>query len=153
MTRTTDWDAVLTSSPVNTDAALTRDGRGKGWVPEVRQSLGHVRSHAPLPMKPAITGVDLTGFRCGKLTVVGLADMPERNAKRPAAWVVRCVCGYYETRTAKALRSPEYAAKAACNECTYLRELKAGRVVRPTVAERTKSKGTAPSQTREDQPK
>ena len=44
---------------------------------------------------------DLTGLKTGRVVVVGiLAD----NTARYQRWVVRCVCGHYETRRAKALR-------------------------------------------------
>ena len=79
--------------------------------------------------------INLTGSKVGKLTVLGMADFPGR--KHHAAWVVRCVCGYYETRKAKALRDTAYAERAACSECDYVAELKAGRVKLKTVAERT----------------
>lgn len=142
MSKTTNWDAVIASAPLNKDAAVARDGKGTHWTPEMKLSRGKVRHFAPIPTKPLkmmYMATNLTGLRVGKLTVVGLADFPERNKKRPAAWVVRCVCGYYETRTAKALRNPAFVAtNHECDECRYLTELKAGRVKRPTVAERTK---------------
>ena len=84
--------------------------------------------------------VDLTGLKVGKLTVLGVADFPDRREKTPAAWVVRCVCGYYETRRAKTLRKPGYAERAECSECHYVAELKAGRVHLETVAERAQKK-------------
>jgi hypothetical protein len=139
--KATAWDKILTSAPLNADAAKARDGKGEHWTPEVHRPDTARRSHAPFPMKRVkamYAGADITGLVVGKLRVVGLADIPGKSKKQPAAWVVRCVCGYYETRSAKALRSPEYAAsgRAMCTECDYLTELKAGRVIRPTVAER-----------------
>lgn len=143
MVKTVQWDRVISSTPLNTDAAKARDGGGVHWEPEIKQAQGKVRSHAPFPMKPIKSKYkddDLTGLKVGKLTVIGLGDFPGRSKKSPAAWVVRCVCSYYETRTAKTLRNPEYAKTAACDECNYLAELKAGLVKRPTVAERTAGK-------------
>lgn len=128
------WDRVISSAPLNTDAAKARDGGGVHWTPEIKQSPGKVRSHAPLPMKTVPPGLNLTGLKVGRLTVIGLAA---KNTSGGAAWVVRCVCGYYETRKARTLRRPGYAADAMCDECRYLHELRSGRVKRPTVAERT----------------
>ena len=142
--KTTNWDAVIASAPLNTDAAKARDGGGVGWTPEVRREEDFVRSHAPIKIRAIVwhqTWSDLAGLKVGKLTVIGCADLPGRSKKRPAAWVVRCVCGYYETRIAKTLRDPEYAPRAACSECMYLDDLKTGRTQRPTVAERTRGRG------------
>jgi hypothetical protein len=133
----TAWDKVISSSPLNKDAAIARDGGGTSWTPERALESSFVRSHAPMPMKaPDHTWrINLTGTKVGKLTVLGVADFPAR--KSGAAWVVRCVCGYYETRKAKTLRDPVYAERAACSECEYVAELKAGRVKLKNVAERT----------------
>lgn len=134
--KTVAWDKVISSAPLNKDAAIARDGGGASWAPEKQLESSFVRSHAPIPVKPRdhTWMVDLTGLKVGKLTVLGVADFADR--KGPAAWVVRCVCGYYETRKAKTLRKPSYAEQAACSECHYVAELKAGRVKLKTVAER-----------------
>lgn len=137
--KTVEWDRVISSTPLNTDAAKARDGGGVHWTPELRQAPGKVRSHAPLPMRPppkAPSCPNLVGLKVGKLTVIGMAA---KRTSDGAAWVVRCVCGYYETRKARVLRRPDYVAEAMCDECRYLSELKAGRVKRPTVAERIKA--------------
>lgn len=136
------WDKVVSSAPINKDAAIARDGGGTSWTPERALEASFVRSHAPIPIKPrkATWMLDLTGLKVGKLTVLGVADFPNRSERSPAAWVVRCVCGYYETRKAKTLRKPGYAERAACSECHYVAELKAGRVQLKTIAERTAKK-------------
>lgn len=131
MTRlATNWDALLASDPVNTGAAKDAAAKGINFDPTKRIREWDLHSHAPIKTKRVRSGIDLTGHRCGRLTVIGLADLPNRgkaNGAR-AAWVVRCICGYYETRSAKALRSPEYAKVAMCKACDYERELRAGRV-------------------------
>ena len=135
--KTAAWDRIISSTPLNTDAAKARDGGGVHWEPETKQSPGKVRSHAPPPMRPlpkVPTCPNLVGLKVGKLTVIGMAA---KRTSDGAAWVVRCVCGYYETRKARVLRRPDYAADAMCDECRYLVELKAGRAKRPTVAQRT----------------
>ncbi len=40
---------------------------------------------------------DLTGRKCGLFTVVGLYKRAT-NGKGGSKWLVRCVCGHYETR-------------------------------------------------------
>lgn len=138
--KTVAWDKVISSAPLNKDAAIARDGGGTSWEPEKKPHSAFIRSHAPIPVKPRDRTwmVDLTGLKVGKLTVLGVADFPGR--KQTAAWVVRCVCGYYETRKAKTLRCPTYAERAACSECDYVAQLKAGHVKLKTVAERTQKK-------------
>lgn len=134
--KTAAWDRIISSTPLNTDAAKARDGGGFSWSPEVSFAPGKVHTHAPPKMRPVPlnrTCPNLTGLKVGKLTVVGLAA---KTTSDGAAWVVRCVCGYYETRKARTLRRPDYATEAMCDECRYMRELRAGRVERPTVAER-----------------
>lgn len=140
--KVTAWDKVISSTPLNKDAAIARDGGGTSWTPERALEPTFVRSHAPIPTKRSkeTWGIDITGMKVGKLTVLGVADFPERSQRSQAAWVVRCVCGYYETRKAKTLRKPGYAERAACSECHYVAELKAGRVKLKTVAERTQKK-------------
>ena len=53
---------------------------------------------------------DLTGTQQGRLVVLGLAEEPK------VRWVVRCTCGFYETRTTQAIKNPNNN-KDACSEC------------------------------------
>ena len=57
--------------------------------------------------------VDLSGRKVGRLTVLGL------HAKLPGAWVVRCSCGDFETRKAKAISNPENFGDR-CSKCRQL---------------------------------
>lgn len=61
--------------------------------------------------------LDLTGVRSGRMVCVGLA--PEKRGGNKAAWIVRCDCGMYESRTAKALRSEQYSWRNMCTQCGY----------------------------------
>lgn len=124
----TNWDALLASVPANRAAALDANAKGTEFRPakEIIKEWDR-RSHAPFPTKRVPFGVDLTGLKVGRLTVIGLADLDERKAKS-AAWVVRCACGYYEIRRSKSLRSPAYAARAMCSHCDYQTELRAGNI-------------------------
>lgn len=74
--------------------------------------------------------VDLTGKRTGRLTVLGVAaEMPSNgNGQR---WVVRCVCGAYETRKAKSIKkfiAGEWEAdhEPMCGWCCNNRRLQRG---------------------------
>lgn len=60
----------------------------------------HWESCPPIKKIP-YNGLNLVGCKVGRLTVIGMA----RESK--GRWVVRCACGDYEIRTAKAIRNPE----------------------------------------------
>lgn len=61
--------------------------------------------------------VDLTGARAGRFTVIGVArDFSAR-------WVVRCDCGTYSTRKAKAIKNAENT-QDRCEHCRHLAFLK-----------------------------
>lgn len=67
----------------------------------------------------------LIGMKVGRLTCLGLsADTPKR-------WVVRCVCGNYLLRSAKALNNPNNAHDA-CDHCRHLIEIKRSEIWRRT---------------------
>ena len=61
--------------------------------------------------------VNLTGFRVGRLSVIGPAR--DFNGK----WVVRCDCGKYSTRRAKSIKNPENV-QDRCEHCRNLAFLK-----------------------------
>lgn len=61
--------------------------------------------------------VNLTGFRVGRLSVIGVA----RDFK--GKWVVRCDCGIYSTRRAKSIKNPENV-QDRCEHCRNLAFLK-----------------------------
>lgn len=54
----------------------------------------------PRLRKPPKIAPKLTGVRFGRFTVVGM------HGTIRGVWVVRCACGDYEVRTAKAIRNP-----------------------------------------------
>jgi hypothetical protein len=111
------------------DAAARRViGGGVHWAPDLRSQKGYVRSEiAPPPMRKVTPGqLDLSGQRFGRLVVLGLGAAKNTKAKYPAAagWVVRCDCGAFEQRTAKALRKPGDPDRHMCLHCGRLKDLK-----------------------------
>ncbi len=68
-------------------------------------------------------GADYRGQRWGRLTIIGLLDKGERNGNGPASWVVRCDCGRFETRRAKAIREKNNPHEA-CERCEYVRRIR-----------------------------
>lgn len=67
-------------------------------------------------------GPNLTGLRHGRLVCMGLA--PKKKGSNNAAWIVRCDCGRFETRTAKALRNEAEAWQSMCEQCHYAYHLR-----------------------------
>lgn len=138
---TTNWDAVIASTPMNRDAAIVASGKGGAFVPRKAGIVQPWDAHsdAPLPIAPVTEKmrrlpkfVDLSGTEIGKLTVVGISSTKDRN-RSGHAWVVRCRCGKYEHRRTKSLRNMmsiagiEPIKRAECKECDYTREMLAGR--------------------------
>ncbi|KKX29200.1 hypothetical protein [Rhizobium sp. LC145] len=76
------------------------------------------------------TFLDLKGTKFGRFTVLGIAaDIVTTNG---ANWVVRCVCGAYETRKAKTIKawlSGDWKGdhEPMCDCCGYTRRLQMGR--------------------------
>jgi hypothetical protein len=131
----TNWDALVTSAPANTQAAKDASAKGHHWQPAkkvVREWDAH--SDCPLPMRDITKALlntlpDLRGRRVGKLTVIGLYANKTADGAR---WVVRCLCGCYETRKTKVIRAfiadSEYAAeRACCSICDYTKQMLAGK--------------------------
>ncbi|KAA3527067.1 hypothetical protein DXT89_14130 [Agrobacterium vitis] len=103
-----DFDSVAPLMPNNRVAGRV-SARGEHF--EFEPNLeGVVHSDGPIATRrpnraelgqPAF--VDLTGVKIGRLTVQGIAaDVATGNGQN---WAVRCVCGSYETRKAKYIKS------------------------------------------------
>jgi hypothetical protein len=103
-------------------------GKGVEWAPDLRRQQYYLRSEiAPPPMRKVVPGnLDLTGQRFGRLVVLGLGAVKNQRLKSPppASWVVRCDCGAFEGRTAKALRKPGNPDRHMCLHCGYVEMLK-----------------------------
>jgi hypothetical protein len=78
---------------------------------------------------------ELVGKQFGRLTVLGI--LIEDQKKGEAVWVVRCVCGYYEGRKAKSLRSCPH--EQMCFVCCRVEALRARGRGRNTKASRKAS--------------
>lgn len=122
--RTTNWDALIASAPMNKDAAVARDGRGISFEPPAKALTNAL--DAPPPLKPYtdVPENNLTNQRFQKLTVLGLRDLPGRGSG--ASWVCRCDCGRYACFTSKALKKHRAEGRAMCSECDYIEAIKAG---------------------------
>jgi hypothetical protein len=121
--KTIDYDRLASSSPLNKDAALARDGRGEHYDADAYRGDNAQCWDAPPAMvavPPAVAG--LVGVKVGRLTVLGLRPT-KPTGKRPASWVVRCVCGTYTTRTARAIKNPANV-NDMCARCDRTRILR-----------------------------
>ncbi len=59
----------------------------------------------------------IIGVKFGRFTVIGYAR--EQNPNKNARWVVRCSCGNYEIRKAKAIRN-RTNSEDRCQDCRHL---------------------------------
>ncbi len=99
--RTTNFDAIATSAPLDKTASVVRDGSGDHYDPEAKQQE-HWLTCPPIAPAPH-NAPDLTGQIIGRLTVKGYYAIANGKGAR---WVVRCTCGGYETRRTKAITKP-----------------------------------------------
>lgn len=110
--------------PINKTAALVVGNGVSFHIDDNRENT--VCERVPLPLR-AITKemlespgfTDLTGLKKGRITVMGLHL---NRGNRGAAWSVRCVCGIYETRVSRSLKSDfPYDGCIECKEIVYLK--------------------------------
>jgi hypothetical protein len=105
---TVDFDTVAPLMPYDKTTSMVA-GRGVSfeWKPPENASY----SEDPIPsrrpshdelVKPNF--VDLTGRKMGRLSVLGVAKAIPSNGNGQR-WVVRCLCGAFETRKAKVIKS------------------------------------------------
>lgn len=120
MPRVTLWEKLPATTPLNKTAAKVVSQRGDHYNPDVNYS-GHWHADAPPRMRkiPARSkaAAKMIGHRTGRLKVVGL------YAGKTSKWVVRCSCGDYELRTARALRNP-HNKNDKCQNCHHLGRVK-----------------------------
>lgn len=109
------YDRVASSAPVNADAARIYGARGER---ETLRPLPETVRHFDAPPKilpvPA-SAPNRTGKKYGALTVIGYLGPNSRN--RGSEWLVRCLCGQYEVRRAKAVdKASPHDCCARCNQ-------------------------------------
>lgn len=115
-------ERVSTSEPINVTAALVMSN-GVHYEPKINDRYKlHQDECPPLRAWGKDGGKhnplerDFTGFKKGNIVVIGLylgdRKVWMNNEARYEGvgrnkWVVRCICGKYETRTTKSLKKPE----------------------------------------------
>lgn len=115
----TNFDRILTSTPLNKTAAVVARGKGVHWTPELKG--GHAHYDAPKPVLPfPDPAKDLTGTTLGRLKVIGyVGTTPGSGGNSGPRWLVRCQCGRYEERRTKAIKNPANWVDR-CQECHAL---------------------------------
>ena len=114
--KVTNWDAVAAAAPLNAQASIIRDGSGDLWEAKTPQHYQRwAAPPAPEAVFPFSNGIDLTGYPMGRMRVVRYHGAGKEGGR----WLVRCPCGYYELRRAKAIKAnldPDHA----CFECARI---------------------------------
>ena len=134
--RTTDFDAVAASAPLDRQASVIRDGSGDLWEAKINEAGQAHWDAPPLPLsaKPA-NQPELTGHRFGRFVVMRWHGATSKKNPEPA-WLVRCSCGDYELRRTKTiLRAGDL--DDCCMKCKVVRTLQ-GRARKPNTAKTRK---------------
>lgn len=120
---THDLDALISRAPVNATAAKVIGPGPKGLESDKR--ILTVCSPTPLPVRgirPSERKLlpNLVGVMTGSLTPIGIWVDGRPGHLR---WVCRCVCGYYTTRSTKALRKAtnQHDQCDRCRQVAFLR--------------------------------
>lgn len=101
-------------NPVNRTAKRVLGG---GFTYESSKKITQAHWSTPPKMcRPPLNTPQLIGVEFGRFTVIGWF------AEGKKSWVVRCVCGNYETRKAKAIRNPNNTTDA-CQVCRHVMHL------------------------------
>lgn len=93
---------------IDRQAALVFSG-GVAYEPKCKVVNFHSDTQPEL-RKNVPKSINLAGIKFGRFTVVGLSK------HKSGTWVVRCACGAYEDRKAKAIRNPENFGDR-CTKC------------------------------------
>ncbi len=95
----------------------------KGFQYKPKKKVVQCHWGAPPEMRRVPRGVpNLTGVSFGGFRVMGLYTGTKHRGG--ALWVVRCVCGDYETRSSRAIKNPKNAQDCCelCRHVAYLRQ-------------------------------
>ena len=96
---------------------------GKGTVSHIFHSENCPALMNPAKLRDLLTTPNLTGRKVGRLTVMGMARDIKGKEDTGGRWVVRCACGDYEVRTAKAINNPKNT-EDTCRICGKARQTK-----------------------------
>jgi hypothetical protein len=117
--RTSDWDAIAASEPLDRLAALVA---AVGFSADEETMLAKAKSDIKALTQRDPNFRNLIGLKKGRLTVVAYGGSNKKASR--ARWIVRCVCGRYEARSTRALR-PE-CTNDRCDKCNDLDRIRKG---------------------------
>lgn len=121
--RTTNFDRIATSAPLNADAAIARDGLSSDhWEAKLPQNYARwAAPPEPLAVFNRLNGEDLTGRKMGRMVVIRYHAPGNRGGR----WLLRCACGYYELRSAAAIKGDkDEHGDHCCFECQRVKVLR-----------------------------
>jgi hypothetical protein len=129
MSQSSSFERIFTSAPLNKTAALVT-GKGVHFddTAKLKRNPGHRHFEAPpvcvdpkdYPQAPEFQ--DLRGRKIGRMKVVGYLGTLGYSKWAKGAWLVRCVCGDYETRKAKTIKTSN-DPNHSCDRCAYTNRL------------------------------
>lgn len=128
--RTVDFSRIAASAPLNRTAASVTSESRDCYVSKAKMGSAHFgeppRMREPTSLeKINVQWTDLRGRKFGHFTVLGIFVPRQPGKLAVQLWVVRCVCGDYETRRSKAILNPENNRDRCghCRQTEYLRNL------------------------------
>lgn len=127
--RTTNFDAVAASAPLNREASTIRDGSGDLWEPRKAPENVMHWGEPPLPLEPKPAQLpELSGKAYGRLTVIRYHGKPNGGKNAKGTWLVRCACGDYEVRRTEAIVRGlsgvrHEAMEPSCYVCTQVQAI------------------------------
>lgn len=106
-------------TPVNQTAKRVIQ-KGIHYIPSKKISQAHFEIQPAIIPIPGNSPVKI-GYKFGRFTVIGGAR--SGNGNKCALYVVRCTCGHYEYRTAKAIFNPKNNLDMCqiCRDLIYLK--------------------------------
>lgn len=126
------FDIIAPLMPFDKTASMVA-GKGEHfeWEPENRDKIHSrdpIATRLPEAKERNQPGfLDLKGIKIGRFTVIGIAaDLKTCNGQN---WVLRCVCGSYETRKAKYIKScaaGDQNHEPMCDWCRKTNRLRMG---------------------------
>lgn len=136
---------ITKGAPANKTAALVTSRSRVEFDGTAHIDPTRLHSETPLPLRMPAAGFrpedNLTGRKMGRLTAIGLLDRAalglnrKTRCKRGASWVVRCVCGKYETRTKRAFGNPKNK-EDRCEACWKVARMQKCRAYRDGLTDR-----------------
>lgn len=113
--KTSSFDRIATSAPLNKTAAVVAGKSGIHWTP--KKKILQPRYDSPQPTFPVPKDMpDVNGRSFGRFKVIGYLG-------RDGKWLVRCGCSIYEERTTKSVINPKNTVDC-CQECQHLLQIK-----------------------------